>query len=85
MLTCRKDSAVKDIKFYWCNREVSNEKVKVYFDKFEAYYKLEIAKLEEKIADLEMDNKALKAMNILSENSLKNANDKIGSLLDDKV
>jgi hypothetical protein len=85
MLACRKDSAVKGIKFYWCNREVSNEKVKVYFDKFESYYKLEIAKLEEKIADLEVDNKTLKAINILSENSIKNANDKIGSLLDDRV
>ena len=85
MLACRKDSAVKGIKFYWCNREVSNEKVKVYFDKFESYYKLEIAKLEEKIAHLEMDNKTLKAMHMVCENSLKNANKRIGSLLDDRA
>jgi hypothetical protein len=85
MLTCRRDAGTNGLVFYWEKRKIEGAKVKVYFDKFEAYYKLEIAKLEEKIADLEMDNKTLKAMHMVCENSLKNANDKIGSLLDDKA
>ena len=85
MLACRQDAGTKGLVFYWDKRKIEGAKVKVYFDKFESYYKLEIAKLEEKIADLEMDNKTLKAMHMVCENSLKNANKRIGSLLDDRA
>jgi len=99
MLKCKGGHSVKGYQFYWENRPAEDSKLKIYFDKFVKSkndeineLKLKVAALEEKNSDLVLDNESLQRMLTLSqshltlsENALKNANKRIGGLIDKRV
>ena len=85
MLSYRQDSGTKGLVFYWNKQKIEGAKIKVYLDRVFNAHKVELAKLEQKVEQLEEDYSLQQAALTLSENALNNANKRIGGLIDKRV